>query len=350
MKLASLILIVGFFLTGSVFTSCKKNPVSSQCDTCGRNNDSIAHAFTWTEHIGDIPGEVDITGCWVFGQNDIYINGTYLWHYDGTVFTKMPAIRKASGTQLGFADDNMFALSKTDFWLISTGALLHTLDGKNFDDLRPSGEYNACWGTSSNDMFFVGNGGLIYHFDGTNFTKMTSNTTKDLRSVWGTSHNDVWATGWNSSKGETVLMHYDGNSWSEDQFSSSGTINKYAIGTVWACDSIGHSIAVIAGTRVFHKTDNGVWRGDTSEVGNSLGGGSYIGIGAYGGTSSDLFAIGSWGFISHWNGKTWYQYKQFFDYSNNDYYGAAFSMNGNTACVVGTKGGASWVAIGQRKQ
>jgi hypothetical protein len=361
-----LFIIIGIFLAGGSFTACKKHATepptdtshkpcdtcNKPCDTCNLNKDSLAHAFTWQQLT--IPQEASLTGVWVFGPNDILIVGNSLWHYNGSTFSLQPAYDLThhfvpmNGALNG---SNIFALSRTDFWMVYAGLAYHTTDGSYFEYLIPTGGIiRAEWGTSSSDMFFVGDTGCIFHYDGTTFTKMTSNTKKDLRSVWGTSHNDVWATGWNSSKGETVLMHYDGNSWSEDQFSSSGTINKYAIGTVWACDSIAHSIAVIAGTRVFHKTDNGVWRGDTSEVGNSLGGGSYIGIGAYGGTSSDLFAIGSWGFISHWNGKTWYQYKQFFDYSNNDYYGAAFSMNGNTACVVGTKGGASWVAIGTRKQ
>jgi len=328
------------------------------CDTCNLNQDSLthvkdslAHAFVWTEYINKMPGETSPSGAWIFGQNDIYIVANSLWHFDGTSFTIVPVYdRTFNNTPLNLADDYIFALTKTDIWITASGGeALHTTDGKYYDDYRFGG-VNACWGTSSNDMFFVGNVGNIYHYDGSTFTPMTSNTTKDLRSVWGTSHNDVWATGWNSSAGTTVLLHYNGTSWAEDQFSSSGTINNYAIGTVWACDSLGHSIAVIAGTRVFHKTDNGAWRSDTSEVGNGLGGGTYIGIGAFGGTATDIMAVGGWGFVGHWNGKTWKQYPQFFDYSNNDYGAGGYSMNGNTVCIVGTKGGASWVLIGKRNQ
>ena len=64
-------------------------------------------------------------------------------------------------------------------------------------------------------MFFVGSSGHISHFDGSNFTQMTSNTTKDLRSVWGTTHNDVWASGANTTTGETTILHFDGSTWQE---------------------------------------------------------------------------------------------------------------------------------------
>jgi hypothetical protein len=331
--------------------TCKKDTTKPPCDTCNIDKDSAAHAFVWTEYINQIPGETNITGVWVFGPNDIIIIANSIYHFDGINFTVIPAYDNTNnnvtlnGAMSGY---NIFAFSKIDYWLVHGSDVLHTGDGTYFRDYRP-GSSNACWGSSPNDVFVVGNGGQIHHFDGTSFSQMTSNTTKDLGSVWGTSHNNVWATGWNSSKGETVLMHYDGTSWKEDELSTSGKINDYAIGTVWACDSAGVPIAVIAGTRVLHKTGNGIWRSDTSEVGNGLGGGDYIGIGAFGGTSTDIFAVGGWGFVSHWNGKTWHKYNSLFDYSNSDYGAFAFSMNGNTACGVGVKGGQGWVAIGRRK-
>jgi hypothetical protein len=244
----------------------------------------------------------------------------------------------------------MFGLGPTDLWMVNGGIIDHYIDmgygwAKEYREISAV----ACWGTSSNDMFFVGKGGQIHHFDGTSFTKMTSPTTKDLRSVWGTSHNDVWAAGYNFSTDESVLIHFDGTSWKENEFSTSGQTRLFGIGSVWASDSAGHTFATIAGTRVFRKTDNSQWRKDTSEIGNSLGGGEYNGIGVYGNTPNDMMTVGSWGFISHWNGKTWKKYPELYNYSIIDFGAAAFSMKGNTACAVGRKSGSSWIAIGRRK-
>ena len=227
---------------------------------------------------------------------------------------------------------------------------LHTTDGQHFDDLRP-GLMNACWGTKSNDMYFVGNGGHIFHYDGIKFDSMNSNITKDLGSVWGTSSNDVWACGYNSSTGGTILTHYDGQSWQEDNLSITKGIKATGgfIG-VWAFDSAGHHFVTTSGAILIHKMDNGMWQSDSGLIPNSLGGGSFIGIAPKGGTTTDYFVIGPWGFLAHWNGKTWKQYTTLFDYSNNDYFSSAFSMNGNTACVVGEKNGQGWIAVGTRKQ
>jgi hypothetical protein len=168
---------------------------------------------------------------------------------------------------------------------------------------------------------------------------MSSPTTKDLRDVWGTSHNDVWATGYNSSTDESVLLHYDGVSWTEDEFSTSGKVRDFGIGSVWAVDSAGHKVAIIAGTRVFRKTDNGIWRKDSAEIGNSLGGGQYIGIGVRGSTTNDLMTLGGWGFASHWNGKSWHKYNELYNYNDPTFGIEGFSMKGNTA----------WIAVGRRK-
>ena len=362
------ILIAGFILTGA-FTSCKKDPVSSgcdtcktdtthhPCDTCNLNKDSLAHAFVWMEYIDKIPGEASITGCWVFGQNDIYIVGNSLWHFDGTSFIIVPVYDRTHNNvpmNPGLNGNNIFAFSKTDFWMVYGGLAYHTLDGKYFDYLLPggqSGSVNSCWGTSSNNMFFVGNRGLIYHYNGTKFDSMNSNTNKDLTSVWGTSNNNVWASGFNSSTGETVILHYDGTSWSIDNLSNDAGAKSSGLDAVWTCDSSGHSFVATSGATVYRKTDNGAWRNDAGLIPNALGGGTFVGLYLLrGNTPSDIMAAGSWGWVGHWNGKTWKKYDTLYDYNNSDYTAGALSVNGNTACVVGTKGGASWVAIGQRKQ
>jgi len=68
------------------------------------------------------------------------------------------------------------------------------------------------WGTSPQNVFLVGDGGVILHFDGNALTTMTSGTTANLRSVWGSSATDVYAVGHSGANG--VVVHYDGTAWS----------------------------------------------------------------------------------------------------------------------------------------
>ena len=361
---------------GGIFTSCKKQITGPPqdttkkkcdtcttdtshhppCDTCNLNKDSLAHAFVWTEYINKIPGETNLTGVWVFGPNDIMICANSLYHFDGTNFTLIHANRNGSNTTLdgGLSGFNIFAFSKTEYWLVHGSIAFHTIDGLNFDDFRP-GSSNACWGSAPNDVFVVGNSGQIHHFDGTNFTQMTSNTTKDLRSVWGTSSSDVWAGGSNLSTGSVVLLHYDGTAWSNidlSQVGQFGCAGCESVGSVWAVDSSFQHKAFVGGGRIHRETNNSSWVADNQDsVGNKLGDGSLITLAVISGNSStDFMTAGDWGFVSHWNGKTWKRYDAIFNSGDPNYGTQAFNFNGNTACIVGFKDGQSWMVVGTRKQ
>ena len=329
--------------------TCKK-----PCDTCNLNQDSLAHAFNWVQL--SIPGETNLTGCWVFGQNDIYIVGNSLWHYNGMMFTIVPAFDQTYNNITlngGLNGSNIFAFSKTDLWMVSSGVLFHTVDGTHYSDSRPGGQLNACWGTSSNDMFFVGGYGLIYHYDGTSFTKMNSNTGTDLNAVWGTSDKNVWACGRHQANNATVLVHYDGSNWSIDDLSNDNEVKQDGMEATWAIDSsISHQYVAVSGAYVYRMTDNQPWRVDQS-VPNQIPGDSTHRVGLQaiqGNNPNDLWVAGDWGWLGHWSGKTWGKYPTLFDYSNKLYGGGQMSVNGNTICVVGFKSGNSWVAIGTRKQ
>jgi hypothetical protein len=279
----------------------------------------------------------------------MYIMGNYLYRFNGTTFINLdPRVgsRPISGA---LADFTLFAFSITDYWMVHGSIAFHVYQSDKAEEFRP-GSINACWGTTSNDMFFVGNTGQLYHFDGSNFEKMASPTTKDLRSVWGTSHNDVWACGFNSSTAETILLHYDGVSWKEDDISTQKGI--YAVGGfdgVWACDSAEHKFVATSGAILIRKTDSNPWRSDSGLIPNSLGGGEFIGISPRGNTANDFMAIGGWGFTAHWNGRSWHKYNELYNYNDATYGASGFHMKGNTACIVGSKAGTNWIAVGRRK-
>jgi hypothetical protein len=372
------LIFIAFLLAGSVFTSCKQHitapptdttkkkcdtccdtchkppcdTCNKPCDTCNINKDSAAHAFTWQQLT--IPSEANLTGVWVFGANDMIIVGNSLWHYDGANFTKISATDATYHVTMngGLSGNNIFAFSNTDFWMVHVSLAYHTSDGTNFDDLR-FGPVNACWGLSSNDMFFVGNSGHIYHYNGTKFDTMTSNTTKDLGIIWGTSDHNISTCYTNSQTGVISFLHYDGNEWKEDPFINTPGVQFSGLGGVWAVDSSGHEFTVAAGAYVFRKTDNGIWRKD-SYVPNKLPDSTYIFTGGLrGNTANDFWdAAGYAGWAGHWNGKTWKRADTLYSPTSvsNNYYFSGIAVNGNTICIVGSKDGGSLVEIGTRKQ
>jgi hypothetical protein len=260
-----------------------------------------------------------------------------------------------------FQDVHFFGFSPNDFWFVR-GDIAYNAINKRAKEYRlvtlgvlhfpEDGGLNSCWGTSSSDMFFVGDKGTILHFNGTTFSKFPQVTTKHLYRVWGTSHDDVWATGFNQSTAQSVLLHYDGSGWTEQDLAQIGDIRPFAhaLGEVWATDSAGQKIVVASGSLFHRRTANGAWRSDSGLIQNRLGDGSFVGLWHVRGNSiNDLCAAGDGGFISHWNGKTWKRYDELYNPGDALYITDATHQSGNTIVVAGKKNGASWIAIGRRK-
>jgi hypothetical protein len=348
-----LIAIFGLWIAGGISSSCSPY-IANPCDTCSLNQDSLekikdslAHSFEWKQY--SIPGEIEPSGVWVFGENDIYVTGNHLFHFDGISFTEILLKRISNGTGINVADDALFAFSKTDFWIVG-GNAFHSIDGIHAEDLRPDIDIKSCWGTSSNDMFFVGKGGFIYHYDGVNFTKMVSNTTENLLSVWGTDHNHVWACGQGDISGKSVMLFYDGNNWSVDNNLSNDSKAQYSgLIAVRATDSGSHPTVISTGAYAFRKTDDQLWRADTVIPNIAKDHFIYVMYVLTANASNDVFASSDYNWVGHWNGKTWKSYDSLI-YDSGFSKAGGISMKGNTVCVVGVKHGDSWVAIGQREE
>jgi hypothetical protein len=362
-------LIVILFAVVMVLTggSCKHDPPvgpKSKCDTCitpcdtckdtthhVTSNDSSSHNFIWTQ--SSISGEAGLSGCWVFGQKNIYVVGGSLWKNDGLNWKDASPSDSKGSWSGGLSGFSMFAFSESDYWLTHSGTIIH--GGGNpsltysFGFSTINGPLHSSWGTSSSDMYSVGDGGTILHFDGTAWTKMVTGTTKNLYSIWGTSGQNIWAAGWDINHATSEILHYDGTSWQENILAVNGEGYKWGLGEVWACDSAGHAITFVSGSQLFRKTDASMWREDDSDrIGNRYTDGGYIGVGVRGNSSNDLIAAGNSGFIAHWNGRSWHDYPDFFDASSQAIGLSGLSMKDNTFCAVGDKNGNSWIAIGQR--
>lgn len=360
------LLLTVFVLTGAI-SSCKDDPVSSgkdTCDTCAVDttdttdtlgnspNDTTSHSFVWVET--EISSEQSISGTLVLSDTSIFVLGANLYRSIPGGWGKISLTNQKGHTLgAGFSSSTLFGFSEKDFWIIHPGGAVWHYDGTIAFEFRPDvtqGIFNAGWGTSNSDMFFVGNEGTIVHYDGTTWKKFPKVTEKNLRSVWGTSHSDVWAAGFNSETAESVLLHFNGMMWKEIDVRQLGSIGagNHALMQVWAVDSAGHRIVVPSGSLLWRKTDDGAWRSDSGAVPNRLSDGGFIGLGVRGNSINDMFAVGGWGFVAHWNGRNWKKYDELFNYGDPFYGTSGFSVKGNTAVAVGSKGGGSWVAIGRR--
>jgi hypothetical protein len=369
MKLIVPLLFCVLLLAGFA-SSCKHNPVvppptcdtckkDTTCDTCKHDtipkvSDTTSHNFTWTQ--STIPIEAGLTGCWVFGTNSIYVVGGSVYKStDGKNWTNVtPTDSRGVNLKGGLSGFSMFAFSENDYWLTGYGAMFHyngTIAQLYEPDSLHSGSFHSMWGMSSTDMYAVGDGGTILHFDGSTWTKMQSGTTKDIAEIWGTSDANIWGSGWNEHTGSVVILHYDGAAWKTIDLTQVGNnIGYNPIIGVWTCDSTGHHKCYACGSFLYRNSDvSNTWVTDSGKIQNALSTGGYDPLNYIrGNASNDYMVEGGSGFVSHWNGNSWFLYSSMYNYNDANFDTYAFSFVGNTACQVGAKDGSGWVAIGQR--
>ena len=140
------------------------------------------------------------------------------------------------------------------------------------------------WGTSADDVFAVGDSGTIVHFDGGDWTAMTSGTSDSFRGVWGSASDDVFAV---TLAGD--VFRYDGASWTELPAGWA-----YPLLDVWgsaADDVFASSVCQLL------RYDGASW---TSEFVESRFDQFLWGV--WGSAGNDVFAVGSAGYIYHFNG------------------------------------------------
>ncbi|MFC1640234.1 hypothetical protein ACFL3B_05685 [Gemmatimonadota bacterium] len=70
----------------------------------------------------------------------------------------------------------------------------------------------------------TGGGGVILHYDGESWSEIPSGTTAGLAEIWGTSASDIHV-----AVSDGSVLHYDGSSWTQEQ-----TGYTQILGGVWA--------------------------------------------------------------------------------------------------------------------
>ncbi len=160
------------------------------------------------------------------------------------------------------------------------------MDTSITDDLR------GIWGSSLDNIFAVGEQGVILRYDGNLWTKMPAVTFYHLNGIWGSSDTNVFAVGMGG-----VILHYDGNAWTymisstyrdlKGVWGTSGT-NVYAVGE--------------KGTLVYYNGNkDNTWEKIQVSTLNTLNS-------VWGSAENDVYAVGGdWDTLTvlHYNGNSW---------------------------------------------
>ena len=317
--------------------------------------------YTWTMDTLAYPGsfQTSMYDIWGSASCNVYVVGHndqgagLMFHFDGRSWTDVKLHIVQGGTISGAIDlKAIYGFGPDDIWAVGnrfeknptpppdytmTSLIIH-FDGDQWQEYQvDSGSLlQDVWGISSTNVWAGGIYGTLFHFNGAAWEKVDMPQNHWFLSFAGFSENDVYAISYefdSLSVSTYYLLHWDGIEWSmEDTFTESATIPDKFGGHLLIIDGQFFS----AGDGVFQKTSSG-WERTFYEP--------HLHFRNINGSSvENLFAVGNFGAVYHFNGQDWFPFSQFA--SDEIHYNASWT-NGNEVFIVGTGNGKSYVLHGE---
>jgi hypothetical protein len=334
----------------SAFSSCKDSPVEpprKDPRTYTWTIDTLAYPGSFQTNMQDIWGSSP-TDVYVVGHNDR--NRGLMWHFDGAKWTDVKLSTTQGGNVQGPID--LIAISgfaSNDIWAVGKRLYDNPTPPPNFLDSS-----------------------LIIRFDGRQWREITLHEARSLNSIWGLSSSNLWSGGWTNK-----LFHYNGIVWQADSLpvivQSGGFFQINAIegnytGEVFIAGNTHYNNLAKTVFYFFRKkmqtwtmVDSFVvqpshienkwgyvdlWTSPSGEL-YSCGRGIHKWNGTIwtqlfdhpnilyriaGTSDNNIFVVGHLGTVLHFNGRDWYQFKQF---ANPDAVLGGVWTDGTEVFVVG---------------
>jgi len=291
--------------------------------------DSTSHTINWIVDTLGVQGVV--RDCWVFSRDNAWAVGdihtietdrfdsTGKWvqpfnaaRWDGRKWNLMRIIVRLTYQSSQFEADNdpiysVFAFSQNEImFLSSAGGVTKYINGNWVLTTIPYGQapngLGKMWGTSMNSMFFAGSNGRIIFYDGSAWTKIPSNTTVDLKDIYGLDANHIWIAGANANDGKSVILSFDGTKWNKIYDSDNVPAQEwYDYKSVWMDNS---RLLYLASSGLPRKLNLNTMTFTTINTGQT-----YVSYNTRGIKQNDFFVTGANSEIVHFNGSSWKLYE-----------------------------------------
>ena len=339
------------------FFATDQGETSPAAETVLTTMDTTSHDFDWQVYtFGGQKGSsvfydvaiIDENDIWAVGE--IYTADTYTYdslgnwidpynaaHWDGQNWTLTRIYYTDGSNKYWRVIKSIFAFSKNDIFF---GNFVHW-DGKKYNSLElnisfPS-KINKIWGTSSSDLYVVGNNGLMAHYDGTGWTRIETGTELDIRDIWGVEdHIMVVASNYNSRARRILTLK-------EKKFSSlPSTPVSSDISSIWFGPDF-RQYYISTGEGIFHKAvlSASSWRRISFAESSRYYLNRIRGL-----AGNDIFFVGHYGEVLHYNGLSFRSYRAYTDrggvYNSLD-------VSKERIIAVGHDGRAGVIAVGLRK-
>lgn len=112
-------------------------------------------------------------------------------------------------------------------------------------------------GFGPDDVLAVGVGGGAVHYDGSAWSVLDTGTTEDLWGVFGFAPDDVWVVGGDTDEGDPVLLHYDGQAFTEVAIPAEhNPMGAHALFKIWG---IGSKLFAVGQRGLILEHEGGQW-------------------------------------------------------------------------------------------
>jgi len=198
------------------------------------------------------------------------------------------------------------------------------------------------WGVSSNDLYAVGANGGVARFDGTTWQRIESGTTLDIRDIYG--QQDQATGSWEilavASKVfvnfERKILRISGTT--ATALSDSGI--AFPLTGVWFVSGKKY---YVVGSGIYEKESlsESRWRNGPLDITQ------YFTYAVRGNGINDVFVVGSFGEVLHYNGSTWKSFREQTLIGNGSYRSVA--VRGKMVIAVGDEQDRAVIARGTRQ-
>ena len=196
------------------------------------------------------------------------------------------------------------------------------------------------WGINSNDIYFVGRGGSIAHYNGNSWEKIESGTELYIIDIYGAQNNttnktEILAIGTQYIHGdEKNIIKINKN---KTELLSYNPISSTLMGVFF----IPQRCYYLVGDGIYkkHNLKNMLWK----NIGKNITG--YFTNKIRGSGINNIFAVGSYGEVLHYNGHTWKSYINTTKINGNYY---SLSIKKNLVAIVGYNPPSAVITIGKR--
>jgi hypothetical protein len=302
-----------------------------------------SHNIVWTIDTLGQPGDL-LYDVWGLDENNVYAVGGVHLPEGASIIIKWNGEKWLPFSPYPLTANSIFGFAANDIWVVggvTFGYAAHW-NGSVWEEYSfyPPPEdtvwgLRSVWGSSPDDVWAVGAQGTIIHWDGSEWEKIQSPTSMYLIDIYGTSSSNIYAVGATLTN-EYELLHFDGNSWK--LISNQIPISAMMFRSIWI-DKSGSGF--IVGNRGLH------YNGSTWSL---IPDNRFVRLQRVRGSGmNNVFAGGQYGNLLHYNGIEWTKYMDLEDLSNfSEMKGiAAFE---NSVIIVGYNFNGALVWHGRRNE